>query len=216
VILALPHLGGWEWCGVWLRHVAPTPVTVVVEPVEPPSLFEFFADLRENLGIRIVPLGPEAAPTVLRALKDNHIVCLLCDRDLVGDGVEVDFFGETTTIPPGPATLALRTGAPLLPTAVFHEGRGHRAIVHPPLDTDRHGGFRADVVRVTQELAGQLEGFIRIAPLQWHLQQPNWPSDYDALEAMGKPYRRPSTGPSSPTAAAARAATGPPSAPGGR
>jgi hypothetical protein len=32
---------------------------------------------------------------------------------------------------------------------------------------------------------------IRTAPEQWHLQQPNWPSDYDALEAIGKPALRP-------------------------
>ena len=47
---------------------------------------------------------------VLGALRRNQIVCLLSDRDLTGDGVEVEFFGERTTLPAGPATLALRTG----------------------------------------------------------------------------------------------------------
>lgn len=206
VILALPHLGGWEWCGVWLSMGDHAPVTVVVEAIEPPSLFEFFASFRREFGLNIVPLDKDAGGVVLRALNDNHIVCLLCDRDIVGDGIEVDFFGERTTLPAGPATLALRTGAPLLPTAVFHEGDAHRAVVHPALPTEREGTFRRDVARVTETIARELEGFIRIAPLQWHLQQPNWPSDYDALEAMGKPHPRPEFGPSSAAAAAARAA----------
>jgi hypothetical protein len=53
------------------------------------------------------------------------------------------------------------------------------------------------VRRLTIELAGHLEGLIRRAPEQWHLQQPNWPSDYVALEAIGKPHPRPAHGPSS-------------------
>jgi phosphatidylinositol dimannoside acyltransferase len=190
-ILVMPHLGGWEWAGFWLTRVLGLPVTVVVEAVEPPELFDFFTSYREGLGLKIVTLGPNAGGEVLRAIKDRHVVCLLADRDIAGDGLPVDFFGEQTTMPAGPATLAVRTGAPLLPTAVYFEGRGHHAIVGKPVSTERQGRFRDDVARITQELADRLEAFIRTAPEQWHLQQPNWPSDYDALEAIGKPVARP-------------------------
>jgi KDO2-lipid IV(A) lauroyltransferase len=54
--------------------------------------------------------------------------------------------------------------------------------VLPPLDTSRHGKLREDVQRVTQDLAGALEVLIRRAPEQWHLLQPNWPSDRAADE----------------------------------
>ena len=76
-----------------------------------------------------------AAAAVLRALRANEVVCLLCDRDIQGGGVEVEFFGERTTLPAGPATLALRTGAPILPTAVyFASGRdAHHAVIRPPI-----------------------------------------------------------------------------------
>ena len=78
---------------------------------------------------------------MLRALRDNRIVCLLSDRDLEGDGVEVEFFGERTTLPGGPATLALRTGAPLVPAAVyFRPGRDHRGVVRPPIEVERRAG----------------------------------------------------------------------------
>ena len=57
---------------------------------------------------------------------------------------------------------------------------------------ERGGGrLREDIVRVTQDIAVALEGLIALAPDQWHLQQPNWPSDWDALEAIGKTYPRP-------------------------
>src|SRR5262245_36031991 len=60
VILALPHLGGWEWAGFWLATVQKREVTVVVEPLEPPELFDWFAAFRTRLGMHVVPLGPNA------------------------------------------------------------------------------------------------------------------------------------------------------------
>ncbi len=177
VILALPHLGNWEWAGFWLTEVAGDPITVVVERLEPPELFEWFADLRRGFGFEVVALGPDAAAACSRALRANRVLALLCDRDLSGDGVEVELFGERTTLPGGPAMLALRSGAPLLPTAVYFDGAGCRAVVLPPVAAERTGRLRDDVARVTQDLATRLEELIRAAPEQWHLMQPNWPSD---------------------------------------
>jgi phosphatidylinositol dimannoside acyltransferase len=176
-ILALPHLGGWEWAGRWMTDRGHE-MTVVVEPLSPPDLFDWFRDLREALGMHVVALGPDAGSTVIKALKNNHVVCLLCDRDLQRNGVEVNFFGERTTLPAGVATVALRTGTTVFPTAVYYGGvRGHQAWVKPPLDLTRTGKLRDDVQRVTQALAIELEELIRREPSQWHLFQPNWPSD---------------------------------------
>ncbi len=178
VILALPHVGGWDFGGAWLAMQG-LPPTVVVEPVEPPELFEWFAEVRRALGMTVVQLGPDAGKAVLQALRNNEVVCLLCDRDLVGDGIAVEFFGERTTLPAGPATLALRTGAPLLPAAVYFGPQGgHHARVMPPVPAQREGRLRDDVARVTQDLAHRFEELIRAAPEQWHLLQPNWPSDH--------------------------------------
>jgi phosphatidylinositol dimannoside acyltransferase len=179
VILVLPHLGGWEWAGRWIADQGHQ-ITVVVERIDPPELFDWFVDLRSTLGMHVVALGPDAGQTVMRALRDNHVVCLLADRDLQGGGPEVEFFGERTTLPGGPATLSLRTGAPILPTGVYFTRRvdGHSAWVRPPLPVERvEKRLRDDVRHITQVLAHELEILIRRAPSQWHMFQPNWPSD---------------------------------------
>ncbi|HEY2812163.1 MAG TPA: phosphatidylinositol mannoside acyltransferase [Acidimicrobiales bacterium] len=186
VLLAIPHLGGWEWAGFWLAEVQRRPVSVVVETLEPPEVFEWFADLRRAFGMHVIPLGPDAGTDVVRALRANHVVCLLCDRYIGGDGgVEVEFFGERTFLPGGPATLALRTGAPLLPVAVYFRRHDHLGVVRPPIPAVREGRLRDDVTRVTQTIARELEALVRAAPEQWHLLQPNWPSDPGWSRASG-------------------------------
>ena len=186
-ILVLPHLGGWEWTGFWFTRVIGVPITAVVERLEPPDLFEWFTEFRTNLGMHIVPLGPDAGREVIKALKRNDLVCLLSDRDIDGSGVEVEFFGERTTLPAGPATLALRTGCDLVPGAMFQQPRGgHHAVVRPPMVVERRDGLRQDVARITQDIAHELESLIRIDPTQWHLMSPNWPSDHEALAQAGR------------------------------
>jgi KDO2-lipid IV(A) lauroyltransferase len=176
-VLALPHLGNWDFAGAWLAGQGYR-VTVVAEIVEPRKLFDWFVATRAALGMRVIPLSQSAGAEVLTALRGNEMVCLLCDRDLTGDGTEVDFFGERTTLPGGPALLAMRAGAPLIPVGCYFRsgGRGE-ARIGPPLETARTGRIHDDVQRVTQALACRFEQLIRDAPDQWHLMQPNWPSD---------------------------------------
>lgn len=188
-VLALPHLGGWEWAAAWITRVKGWGLAAVVEPLEPPELFEWFLEFRRSLGMNIIPLGPNAAAEVSRSALNHEVVCLLCDRDIGRNGVDVEFFGERTTLPAGPAVMALRAGCPILPTAVYFDGAGTRGVVRPPLDVSRQGRLREDVSRITQSLASELEELIRAAPEQWHLMQPNWPSDYAAL---GRPVPEPS------------------------
>jgi lauroyl/myristoyl acyltransferase len=176
-ILALPHLGGWEWAGRWLA-ITDRPVTVVVEELRPPPLFQWFLSYRRRLGMEVVPVGPGAGAAALAALRDNRVLCLLCDRVVGGtSGVGVQMFGREVAIPAGPVTLALRTGAPVMPTAVYF-GSGaddHLAVIRPPLSLIRTGRLRDDVAGGTRMLAAEMEALIRRAPTQWHLMQPNWP-----------------------------------------
>jgi KDO2-lipid IV(A) lauroyltransferase len=178
VIFAIPHLGGWEWAGRWMAERG-LPMTVIVEPLQPPELFEWFVKLRSDLGMNVVPLGPDAAPTILATLKRNGLVCLLSDRDIQRTGVEVEFFGEKTTLPAGPAMLGIRGNTPVLPVAIYFTDSidGHHAVVRPPVQLEKVGSLRESVAVGTQAVARELEVLIRRAPEQWHMFQPNWPSD---------------------------------------
>ena len=180
-ILALPHLGGWEWAGRWLTCRPKFEVTVVVEPQQPKELFEFMISYRESFGMNVIPLGPNAGKEVIKAIKNNHVVCLLCDRDIEGTGVKVTFFDEETSIPAGPAMLSIRTGSKIIPVAVYQRSESHHAIVRPPLNSERQGNLREDVTRISQDIASSFEELILLEPEQWHLMSPNWPSDHEAL-----------------------------------
>jgi KDO2-lipid IV(A) lauroyltransferase len=135
--------------------------------------------------MEVVGLGPSAGTEALAMLRENRAVCLPSDRHVGGVGVEVEFFGEQTMLPAGPATLALRTGAVLLPIAVYDRPGGCHGVVRPPIAIERRGRLRDDVARVTQVLAGELEVLISAEPEQWHLLQPNWPSDRAPESAPG-------------------------------
>jgi lauroyl/myristoyl acyltransferase len=174
VIVALPHVGSWEWGGSYLASIG-MPMTAVAEALDPPELFEWFKQKRESIGLHIEPLDESAGTVLLSTLRAGKVVGLLCDRDIQGNGIEVQFFNETVTMPAGPATLALRTGAALVAAGCYSgPGRGHHAVITAPIDTTRHGKMREDVTRITQLVANELEGLIRRAPEQWHVLQPRF------------------------------------------
>jgi KDO2-lipid IV(A) lauroyltransferase len=182
VIMALPHVGSWEWGGAFLA-LEGYPMTSVAERIEPPEMYDWFVEQRRQMGLEIVALGAESGPAVLQTLRAGGLVGLLCDRDIVGNGIEVEMFGERTTLPAGPATLALRTGATLITGVVYSgPGRHHTAVLSAPLDTTRTGALRRDVTRLTEEIARHFEWYVRRTPEQWHLFQPHWPSDHALVE----------------------------------
>lgn len=174
VVVVLPHLGNWEVAAL-VAHDLELPVVAVAENLANPRITEWFTAQRAMFGIEIVLTGKGGVTRrLLECLDEGKAVCLLADRDLTGRGIEVEFFGERTTLPGGPVALARRTGLAVLPAAIyFEDGPRHHAVIGPPIEfpPDAELADRAQVV------ARQLEGLIRRDPGQWHLVQPNWPSD---------------------------------------
>jgi phosphatidylinositol dimannoside acyltransferase len=182
VIMAMPHIGAWDTGGAWVGHH--WPLSVVAERVEPPELFEWFCEQRKANNITVVPLDAKAGAALIAALRRNEVIGLLCDRDIEGGGIPVTFFGERTTLPGGPATLSLRTGAPILPVVVYQQRNGPaRGVIRAPIEFQRSGKLRDDVGALTQRVADELESLIRVAPAQWHVLQPNWPTDPGSRES---------------------------------
>ncbi|MGV0792430.1 phosphatidylinositol mannoside acyltransferase [Mycolicibacterium sp. XJ1819] len=176
-ILALPHSGNWDMAGVWLvqNHGR---FTTVAERLKPESLYRRFVDYRESLGFEVLPLtGGKRPPydVLAERLRANGLVCLMADRDLSRNGVQVDFFGEPTRMPAGSAKLAIETGAALLPVHCWFEPDDWGFGVYPALDVSS-----SDVTVITQALADRFADNIAAHPEDWHMLQPQWLADLSA------------------------------------
>jgi KDO2-lipid IV(A) lauroyltransferase len=179
VIVALPHLGNWEAAGPQARRLG-VPMLAAAEALPNPRIVEWFVETRGRLGIDVVIVGRDRSATqkLIERLREGGAIALVSDRDLAGRGVEVELFDERTTLPAGPVALADRTGAALLPVGCyFNVRRGHHFVVEPPIEIPDIADKDVRIAAATQLYADKLEDLIRRAPEQWHLFQPNWPSD---------------------------------------
>jgi KDO2-lipid IV(A) lauroyltransferase len=173
-VMALPHSGNWDMAGVWLAQNYGTFATVA-ERLKPESLYDRFIDFREGLGFEVLPLtGGDRPPSEVLAerLRQNTFVCLMADRDLTRSGVPVEFFGEPTRMPAGPAKLAIETGAPLHPAHVYYDGADCVVQIDDAIDTSS-----GDVGVIIQALADRFAINIAKHPQDWHMLQPLWLSD---------------------------------------
>lgn len=173
-LLVTAHLGNWDAGGRWAAKR--WPLTAVVEVLRPRMLFDRFLVHRRKMGLGIIPLerGQDVTGACLERLAKGEIVALVADRDLSGHGVEVTMFGRRVKLPPGPAVLSLRTGAPVLPACAYQhdDGTWQARVFDPITAADPHSD---DAVReLTQKLATAFEGMIAAAPSQWHVFGPYW------------------------------------------
>ncbi|MGY1747270.1 phosphatidylinositol mannoside acyltransferase [Blastococcus sp. SYSU D00695] len=178
VIAALPHSGNWDAAAVWFVDRLGGPFLTVAERLRPESLFDRFVAFRESLGMRVVPLtgGPRPSATVLREwLDDGGSVCLLCDRDLGGNGIPVTLAGRPATMPGGPALLAAQTGAALLPMVCSFTERGWRLTWHPEVPVAGPGRLRDRVTAATQGIADAFTTTLARRPEDWHVLGRIWP-----------------------------------------
>ena len=179
MVFALPHVGNWEVAGTIARREE-IELVAVAEKLGSRRLVEWFSRLRNMLGIQIVLAdgSREVFRNLFGVIGRGGAVALVTDRDLSGNGAEVEFFGEKTTLPTGAVTLGVRTGAPVFPVgSFFKEKRGHHIVVGPPLQIPNDGSTEERIAAGMIALAAALEELVRLAPEQWHLLQPNWPSD---------------------------------------
>jgi phosphatidylinositol dimannoside acyltransferase len=153
--------------------------TVVVEPIEPPDLLNLMLRVRGSHGLRYQVVGPTLFADLTATLRRNELVFLVVDRDIGGTGIAVDLFGRTARLPLGPALLALRTGAPIVPTYVSRRRDGRLdGVVGRPLELTWSGDRRADLTGITRLIGERLEYHIGRHPEQWTVLQRIWDRDH--------------------------------------
>ena len=176
-VMALPHSGNWDAAGAWCGATG-VPFTTVAERLRPESLYDRFVAFRESLGMEVLPLtGGDRPPyeVLVERLEAGGTLCLLADRDLSARGTDVSFFGATARMPAGPASLALRTGATLLPVTLSFLPHGWQVVFHRPVPP-------TDVATMTQGLADAFAAGIGAHPADWHMLQRLWLDDLDATD----------------------------------
>ena len=168
------HMGSYEVvAAIWAATLSP--VSFFAEELEPRALFEWYRDTRARLGISVLTLTVSGIRKVTQALHEKEMVITAIDRDIIGTGHLMPFFGRPAPIPLGTASIALRTGTPLLPVCVYRlPDDTYMAEAAPHVIAENTGDRRADEVRVTQELLRHIEGFIRRHPEQWHVPHRIW------------------------------------------
>jgi phosphatidylinositol dimannoside acyltransferase len=175
LIFVLGHVGNNEAVAAGVANRG-WPISVVADDSSFPEMFERFRKLREAWGVHIIPW--RNLREIYGVLKRREMLALLIDWGYRSDGVPVRLFGEWTTLPSGPATLAAKTRSVILPVAIrrgpdemFHIGFSPLIRVSSASD--------ADIQRATQEIADALQATIASAPEQWYSFKPIWPATTD-------------------------------------
>jgi KDO2-lipid IV(A) lauroyltransferase len=183
IIVTIPHIGNNEAAAAGLVQMG-LPISGLADDSAFPELLELLTRQREAWGVRTIYW--KNIREIFSVLRRGEILVLLIDWGYRGDGIPVRLFGRWTTLPAGPATLAARTGVPILPVAVRRTSDGryrltHDALIEPASTTP------ADIQRATQLVADALERAIAEAPEQWYSFKPMWPA---TLEEEAELQRR--------------------------
>jgi KDO2-lipid IV(A) lauroyltransferase len=169
-VLALSaHLGTFTLIGARLA-AAGYPFSAVVKDPGDDRFAQLITDFRLQLGIQTISAKPrrEAVRGILKALRENRIVLVIADEFKSGE-IMVDFMGQTSPAPRGPATLALRTGAVTLPMFAIRQPDDSSILtIGPAIEPIRKQDLEESVAATTAVYTCHLEAMIRRYPDQWN------------------------------------------------
>ena len=178
-ILALPHVGNWEFA-IPMGKELNLNLVAVAEPLSDIKILNWFTNLREELGCKIL-LGGKGQNTfseIVELLNSNNHVCLLAERHIGKSGVGVEFFDQMAAFPKGPVALSLETQLPIVPTAFIKTNDGYELHFGNPFIVPYFDNQAQSIQHGLKVLSKSLEKLIMLDPNQWHSIQPVWTSEY--------------------------------------
>lgn len=186
VIFVTCHFGLWDYAPGVLATRYPGRMHVVAEPFASPRMDDLIQSQRAAQGSTVIPMT--AVRQMVRALRRNGMLALLVDRPTHGDGVPIQFFGRPTMVPAGAATLALLTGATVLPGYLLHRsGDRYEGCIMPPVEITTTGDRDADVRHATQSIFAAIERIIQRSPRHWYMFRDMWIAPAAAAVEAGAP-----------------------------
>lgn len=163
------HIGNWELGGAYIAARG-VPVDAVARHMANPHVDAYITRMRERGGVRVLH-DERAVREVPRAVRANRAVGMLFDQGAVGlASTWVLFFGRYAKTPRGPATFALRLGAPIIFVAGIRQPDGRYRLVVEPVSSESTGDREADIDRIVTNYTAALERWVRKHPEQyfWH------------------------------------------------
>ena len=174
-LVVTAHLGNWELLTVLGHRLSGVPMSIVVRPLDTSALNGVVGRLRAMAGATIIDKR-EAVRPILRALRRGGLVAILLDQNASRrEGVFVPFFGRLASTSRSAATLAVRTGTPILPLFIRREPDGrHRVTIEPAITPPAGAASEEGIVELTRRCTCVIEDAIRHAPEQWLWMHARW------------------------------------------
>jgi len=168
-ILITLHLGNWDYAGAYLAAYG-VPIIALVEETDP-EMFDLYTRNRERTGMKTFPVQ-RSAIAFLQTIKQNKVLAIVADRDIMKNGVEVDFYNGRRSIPRGLAEIIIRKKIPVVfGHMVFNPpGKKHRYLgkIEPPFV------FEGTAQEFNRLMVSTFEDYIRRYPDQWFVFHPEW------------------------------------------
>ena len=169
IIAVSAHLGTFTLMGAKL-HASGFHLTWIMGPQTHPRIAQVWQQIGEKVATDFIIIDSPIRfhREILRVLRKGEIVGFICDENQKQGGVLVEFLGRTMALPAGPAVYHLKTGAPVLPMFILHQGDGgHKVIIDSPIQITLSGDEERDVFTITDQIARVMEAYIRQYPGQW-------------------------------------------------
>jgi len=174
VILLSAHIGNWEFGGTMVRH-ANYPLAVVSLPHNSAPTNALVNRLRGAKGISVIEVdaSPFSAIPVLKHLRQNGVVAMIGDKDFFGNGKKISYFGRPVRFPIGPVTIAMASGAALIPAFVLKQPNGtYFGVLEEAIQVSSEGSRDEAIQANLEKVAAVFEQYIRKYPDQWYNPDP--------------------------------------------
>lgn len=192
VLILSAHLGNFFLVGSRIA-IDGYPVSVLVNQPRERHLARLLDRYRLQIWQKTIHARPrrEALKVLRETLRHNEIAVIISDEYRRGGGIEVPLFGRTVIARRGPATMALRTSAAIVPAYMIRQADGAlKLIIEPELELDRSGKsgdqIRENVIRITE----WVESKVRVYPDQWNWMNIRWWKPESGAASSQEPARQ--------------------------
>ncbi len=165
-LLTGSHFGNWELMGAYINALG-FPVDFLVKSQHNPLVDRYLTYLRQCLNVRVIH-SEKGMMDIIRALKNNRQVAIVSDQHAGSQGIIVKFFGRLVSVPRAPATLSVRTGAPIITGYILRNSdHTHHCVFHKPIYPRLEADPEGEIFRLTKLFTARIEEAIRMRPDHW-------------------------------------------------